>query len=140
MENSYYKLNDARMYADVTDGLAIIIDASSGIYYGMNGFGTSVFQSLLEGSSVDDVFEAAKKLPGAPDGIEESVKAFIDTLLGFEIVLIAEGAGSRPAELNARDAKNDAYIPTCTEYSDVQELLFADPIHEVDENEGWKPA
>ena len=27
----------------------------------------------------------------------------------------------------------------CKEYKDVQELLFADPIHEVSEEEGWKP-
>ena len=30
-------------------------------------------------------------------------------------------------------------MPTCNEYNDVQELLFADPIHEVKEEEGWKP-
>ena len=29
--------------------------------------------------------------------------------------------------------------PDCIEYKDVQELLFADPIHEVDEETGWTP-
>ena len=32
-----YQLNEAKMFADVTDGIAIIINSMTGIYYGMNG-------------------------------------------------------------------------------------------------------
>ena len=119
-----YKLNDARMFADVADNLAIIIDASSGIYFGMNGYGTGIFKNLLDGSSVDDVVAAAQQLPGAPEDVATSIQAFEST---------------RPCELIEKDAQYDQFVPTCNEYSDVQELLYADPIHEVDETEGWKP-
>jgi len=36
-------------------------------------------------------------------------------------------------------AKEDEYIPVVAEYKDAQELLLADPIHEVKEEEGWSP-
>ena len=134
-----YKLNDARMFADVADNLAIIIDASSGIYFGMNGYGTGIFKNLLDGSSVDDVVAAAKQLPGAPEDVAASIQAFIETLLGFDIILPADEESTRPCELVEKDAQYDQFVPTCNEYSDVQELLYADPIHEVDETEGWKP-
>ncbi len=138
MEIKNYQLNEAKMFADVTDGIAIIINAVTGIYYGMNGYGTGIFKNLLDGSSTEDVLAAIRALPGAPDSVEESLQAFLDVLLDFDIILPAP-ASSREATLKSEDATYDQFIPTCKEYKDVQDLLFADPIHEVSEEEGWKP-
>ena len=59
-------------------------------------------------------------------------------MLEFEIIIPAPES-AREASLVAKDAVFDQFIPVCKEYKDVQELLFADPIHEVSEEEGWKP-
>ena len=134
-----YQLNEAKMFADVTDGIAIIINSMTGIYYGMNGLGTGIFDSFLKGASVEDVLAAFKALPGAPADCETRLQAFIDTLLGFEVIIPASTASSAPVTLVEKDAVFDEFTPTCHEYNDVQELLFADPIHEVKEDEGWKP-
>ncbi len=138
MEHLNYQLNESKMYADVTDGIAIIINAVTGIYYGMNGYGTGIFENLMAGSSLEDILVAARALPDAPQGLEEPVRAFLDTLEAFEIVLPAPES-SRPASLKAEDAAFDQFVPVCKEYRDVQELLFADPIHEVQEDKGWTP-
>jgi len=138
MESKNYQLNEEKMFADVTDGIAIIINASTGIYYGMNGHGTGIFSNLIEGSSTGDIVAAIKALPGAPDNVEDSLEAFIGTLLDFDIIVPA-AESSREASLVAKDAVNDQFIPVCKEYKDAQELLFADPIHDVSEEEGWKP-
>lgn len=134
-----YQLNDAKMFADVTDGIAIIINSLTGIYYGMNGLGTEMFDALLKGASEADILAAFKALPGAPDDCEARLQAFIDTLLGFEVIVPASTVSSAPVTLVEKDAVFDKFTPTCNEYNDVQELLFADPIHEVKEDEGWKP-
>ena len=138
MESRNFTLNEAKMFADVTDGIAIIINAATGIYYGMNGYGTGIFSNLMEGSSTADVLSAAKALPGAPDDIEAGFEAFLQTLLDFDIILPAPPS-TREASLVAQDAAFDKFIPVCKEYKDVQELLYADPIHEVSPEEGWKP-
>lgn len=134
-----YILNESEMFADINEGTAIVINSQTGIYYGMNGFGTSVFENLLAGSSVEDVVAAAKSLSGAPAGVETALEAFLQTLSGFRIVLLADAPSSRPAELDAAAAAADAFTPECKEYRDVQELLYADPIHEVEEETGWTP-
>ena len=86
MESKNYRLNESKMFADITDGIAIIINAATGIYYGMNGYGTGIFDNLLAGSSTDDILAAIQEIPGAPANAEESLSACLETMLGFEIV------------------------------------------------------
>lgn len=31
-----YNLNEAKMFSDIADGVAIVINSETGIYYGMN--------------------------------------------------------------------------------------------------------
>ena len=139
MDNRTFQLNEAKMFADITEGMAIIINSQTGVYYGMNGFGTSVFDYLTKGVSVDAILEAAKQLSGAPETSDDQIKAFVDELLAFEILIPGGDAASVAVELDAQAAVNDGFEPTCTEYKDVQDLLFADPIHEVEEDTGWQP-
>lgn len=136
---THYQLNDAKMFADVTDGTAIVINSLTGIYYGMNGFGTCIYENLQSGASVPDILAAAKAIPGAPEELESAFGQFIDSLVGYEIVLPAEGAAPVTPAINPETAQADEFIPLCKEYQDVQDLLFADPIHEVDVDTGWQP-
>ena len=133
-----YKLNESKMFADISDGMAIVINSITGVYYGMNGLGTEVFQSLVSGSDEKDVLTAICNIPGAPETAGESLKAFIDKLLRFDMLIPAEG-GETTATIDPTTASADGFVPECNEYKDVQELLFADPIHEVDADKGWKP-
>jgi len=134
-----YKLNEAKMFADISDGMAIIINSATGVYYGMNGYGTDLFENLLAGSSEEELISSIKALPGVTENAVSSFEEFINTMSRFDIIIPADPASGRPAVLNATVAAAEGFQPLCNEYKDAQEHLFADPIHEVDENTGWKP-
>ena len=51
-----YALNEEKMFVDITDGIAIVINSETGIYYGMNTLGTSVFENIIKGISVENIF------------------------------------------------------------------------------------
>ena len=55
-----------------------------------------------------------------------------------EILLPAEETDAQ-AEIDAKIAKDANFVMTLSEYNDAQELLLADPIHEVKEDTGWTP-
>lgn len=133
-----YVLNEAKMFSDIADGIAIVINSETGIYYGMNGFATAVFDSLLSGASTEAVLAALKAMPGAPEDMEARLNAFVDELKNFEIVLEG-GDGAAEARIAADAAHADEFTLMVQEYSDAQELLLADPIHEVKEETGWQP-
>ena len=133
-----YVLNEAKMFSDIADGIAIVINSETGIYYGMNGIGTVVFDNLMAGASTEAVLAALKALPGAPEDMETRFNAFVDELKKFEIIL--EGSdGTAEASIDAAVAKEDEFTLMVEEYNDAQELLLADPIHEVKEDAGWQP-
>jgi hypothetical protein len=139
MESKCYTVNEEKMFADVNEGTAIVINSVTGVYYGMNKYGTEVFENLQAGSSTGEILDAIKAIPGSDDNCENAFDAFVQSLVGYEIVIPAEAGSPRVAEINPELAIADGFVPECTEYRDVQELLFADPIHEVDVDEGWKP-
>ena len=129
-----YQLNENKMFADITDGIAIIINSETGIYYGMNAFGTQIYENIANGISTDKIWETIKTL-----GTDESnYKAFIDAMLEKEILLPGSDSGAE-VNIDANIAKEDNFILELKEYNDAQELLLADPIHEVKEEEGWSP-
>ena len=133
-----YVLNDSKMFADVTDGIAIIINSETGIYYGLNGLGTAVYENLMNGASSEKVLASLKSCNGAPADIEARLTKFIDTMVGYELIM--EGAASdAEANIDANIAAEDEFEMDVNEYNDAQELLLADPIHEIKEETGWSP-
>lgn len=134
-----YILNDEKMFADVTDGIAIIINSETGIYYGLNAFGTQVYENLVAGASVAAILEAAQKIPNIPADFENRLKVFVDDMLKKNILVESKVNSSTEVKLDEVVAKEDKYELDLKEYDDAQELLLADPIHEVKEDTGWTP-
>ncbi len=133
-----YTLNEEKMFVDITDGIAIVINSETGIYYGMNGFGTNVFENVAKGIAIEKIAAALKAIAGAPADVEAKLNAFVDALKEKEIVI--EGGESNEAlSIDEAVAKEDGFVMEVNEYNDAQEMLLADPIHEVKEDTGWTP-
>jgi hypothetical protein len=132
-----YKLNEEKMFCDIADGVAVIINSETGIYYGMNGFGTNVFENIINQVSMEDILAELKKIE-APADMEKKLKSFINELIKKELV-ITDKAGKSKVKLDKKIAATDKFILEVTEYSDAQELLLADPIHDIKDETGWKP-
>ena len=129
-----FRLNEEKMFADITDGIAIIINSETGIYYGMNAFGTQVYENIVNGVSTEKIWERIKTL-----GVqEENFKAFVDAMIRTELIISADSSDFE-SNIDENVAKEDNFILELKEYNDAQELLLADPIHEVREEEGWSP-
>lgn len=133
-----YKLNEAKMFADVTNNIAIIINSETGIYYAMNNCGSIVFQAILDGCSTQEIVENLKKIENCPADIEQKLQSFIDDLLQKEIIAEGEQSSKNPV-FDETVIKQDNFELKVLEYADAQEMLLADPIHDVDESEGWQP-
>jgi len=102
-----------------------------------NNVTPKVYENLVNGASVEDVLNALKQI-GAPADIEAKLNSFVTTMLDEELVIDAE-TSSKTVQIDENVAKEDNFEFVCEEYNDAQDMLLADPIHEVKEETGWTP-
>lgn len=133
-----YALNEEKMFADITDGIAIIINSDTGVYYGMNPLGTAVFEKLIQGADSSDILSALKTMPNVPDDINAKLEKFIADLSAKKLIITASGSNKNVSFKTDISTENN-FEMSLNEYSDAQELLMADPIHEIKEETGWTP-
>lgn len=130
-----YKLNEEKMFYDMAEGQAIVINFTTGMYYGTSSLGSAVLDSLLAGAAVEDVCKAIQALPGCPADMDTQLNTFIGQLLEKEIIVPGESTGA--AVTIDASALADGFKLTVDEFAEVQDLILADPVHDVDVEQGW---
>ena len=86
------------------------------------------------------MLQMTREYLGDRDHIATSVAAFLDQLCAEQLAIVAGGEDSTAA--NATESTSGAASapfvdPVLQRYTDMETLLLADPIHEVDEGTGW---
>jgi len=136
-----YRVNRPKVIYESFEDETVLINLDSGNYYSFSGSGALIWDSVVRGDSVGSVIENLQERFGARDGIAPAVEDFVRQLV--EENLIVED--SRGAAKNVQEARAKILTPAQFEqpmlqkYSDMQDLLLLDPIHEVDET-GWPHA
>ena len=131
-----YKLNSDSMYYDYADGLAILINHQTGTYYATNSLASEVLDRLLAGKSIGKIAEAVKKLPGCPGDIDDKLNEFVNLLKGKQIILDDETKSGGDEPMN-KSVLSDGFALEIEEFDEIQDLILADPIHDVDPTQGW---
>jgi len=130
-----YRLNDRDVVSEVLDGEVIIIHLQSGAYYSTLAIGADIWNALLRGHSVQEIVDwLARGAEAERVYIAAEVARFVSELVAENVILSADSAPIRsPDFLQTAPA---FVAPELHKYTDMQELLLVDPIHEVTE-EGW---
>lgn len=136
-----FRVNTPRVVHQTIDGETVIIDFDTGAYFSTDGTGAAIWEEIARNSTCGDVVELlSARYAGQRADIERAVADFLKELEGESLVVPCEpGSAAGPHALpHAPDpAALPAFrAPVLRKYTDMQELLLLDPIHEVDE-QGW---
>ena len=145
MDAARYRINSPTVVAQTIDGEAVVINLNTGCYYGFNPSASAVWDRLGQGLSAGEIVTAiagSAGAPGAPatagrlppEEIEAAVARLIGRLLEDELIAERGGAPADPAKETRPLLAFEE--PALTKYSDMQDLLLLDPIHEVTDS-GW---
>jgi len=130
-----YKLNDEKMFFDIAEGQAVVINYTTGMYYGTSDLGSLVLEALVNCIDEKKVLETIKKDSDCPADFEGKFTSFIGQLLDKEILVKIDN-GNNDKEFILKNKVED-YSLTLDEYAEVQDLLLADPVHDVSADMGW---
>jgi hypothetical protein len=128
-------LNEREVSSEVIDGELIVMHLKTGKYYSSSGTGPLVWGCLVAGMSAAATREfVAAGCHVSPQSIEADIDAFIDSLCREQ--LLSE-SGARAGPVHPPAAAAGVYTkPELQIYTDMQDLLLLDPIHDVSED-GW---
>lgn len=115
------------------DGESILIQMESGNYFSLQGAASLAWAILSEGCTATELASRLRDTcTGCPaSGLEEAAAAFIEELRKENLLVEGERTGVSAAPFSA------VYSHLGFEkFTDMQDLLLADPIHEVGEA-GW---
>lgn len=134
-----YRLNEPDVIQETVDGETLIVNTRTGTYYQVGGSGAQVWNALLAGRSVEHTVDDFAAEDSQLALIRSGVGGFIDALLAEQLILPApeslETADIVPD--SPGDPKSTFTTPELRKFTDMQELLLVDPIHEVDPAAGW---
>jgi coenzyme PQQ synthesis protein D (PqqD) len=137
-----FKLNPSTVHERFGDE-TVILNLDSGIYYNVQGTGTVIWSLVSEGVSEAAILQRMRaKYAGNGDEIAGATTKFLDQLVMESLVEpenIANG-GEQGLTITVAPSKGGTFsLPLLQKYTDMEEMLLLDPIHEVDEH-GWPSA
>jgi hypothetical protein len=137
-DEKLYSVNPDAIW-EVLDGEVIIANLDGGSYYSLGGSGVAIWGGLAAGKTVDIVIAEVSDAVGQDPGVVgEHARDLVGQLVAESLITQEEGwepgDGSRPGPSPSIDTKWVA--PVFDKYTDMQQLLMLDPIHDVDES-GW---
>lgn len=124
------------VYETFADQETAIINLKTGNYYSLNVSGAEVWEKLGKNEDVQELIdELVSKHEGNPDFIRNSVQNFVANLKNEDLIVeFNEAENGFPVKNFEEIAEKTPFSPPVIEgYTDMQELLLLDPIHDVDE-------
>jgi flagellar basal body P-ring protein FlgI len=126
-----FAINSPDIVTENFDGQVVILNLANGHYFSLEGIAGRIWTFMINGYAPDAI--AASIRAHRPE-LAEGAIAFMQEVNNLNLVIPVEDATL------AADAIVETWsgaAPHLVVYEDLAELIYADPIHDVDEQAGW---
>lgn len=133
-----YRIKSTDIMHETIDGEVVIIHLDRGIYYSSDGAGALLWGQLEHASSLDSLSAwAGQHFAGSPAQVRPAIDAFVSQLLEEGLIALTASDEVLSPVAGAVAAGSIPWTdPVLQKYTDMEQLLLLDPIHEV-EDTGW---
>lgn len=138
-----YRVNSPNVISETVGGETIIVNLASGHYFSLQGSAVEVWQGIERGEAAETiVLELEQRYEAGEGEIDAAVRKLLDDFVAAEL-LVAEGngTGSAAAAMPAQETGDRVpfVAPSFSTFTDMQDIILLDPVHEVD-TRGWPHA
>jgi len=141
MADAYLRVNAPQVIHETIDGEVIVIDLGTGNYYSLKGSGAEIWDALdRSGAATQDglVTALGDRFETAREELAAGVASLAAELLAEGLIVEADASaktGAPPSDTSG-GAKGAFETPRLEKFTDMQDLVLLDPVHEVDAT-GW---
>lgn len=136
---SRFAVNTPNIVCEIFDNEVVAVNLDVGIYYSITGWSAKVWQMIQNGLSIEEMNQILTKYCDDSANINESLTKFSQNLLDKNLIVSSNSldkTSSIEIQFENIDRIPDLLIE---EFSDMQDILLLDPVHDVDES-GWPSA
>ena len=134
---STYVINAPRMIHETIDHETVVIDTESGVYFNIGGWGYLIVQMLETGATVSELTaQLAAHFAIDATTVRPLVEDFTAQLQAVDLVVPAAATNQGGIGAPLPGSHEPFSPPVINKFTDMQDLLLIDPIHEV-EDRGW---
>lgn len=141
-DSSGFKINTTAIAHETIDGEVVMVNLNNGSYYSINKAGAVIWGYIDKGIPIKQITELIKdQYSGNSSEIESSIDELFSELQKEELILLNDKpandtSGNGQFEPKLETEKEIFEKPILQKFTDMQDLLLLDPIHDVDEM-GW---
>jgi hypothetical protein len=135
------RVNAPAVTSETFDDEVVIVNFDNGKYHSVQGIGVDIWLALMTGATMTDLEAGLRdRFTDLPADFRDVLDRFVTSLRDEQLVVAASPSPAPPADaVHVSNGRRPFVAPALTTFSDMQELLWLDPIHEVDES-GWPTA
>jgi hypothetical protein len=131
-----FRINSPQVIGETVDAEVIIVNLGTATYYSVKGDSILLWNAIVEGATLDELAEA---VVAATDASYVDAARAVE---GFRASLVAEGLIAERDDdveltLDLAGGGSGLLEPSFEAYSDMQDLVLLDPVHQVDDERGW---
>ena len=135
--SSFYCINTPAVVSEFFDNEVILVNMSRGHYYSLRDTAATLWQGLDAGLSVDALIDRlVESYTIEPAEAGQTVQAFLHQATEQQLIIpTGQPMATKPLETPLE--RRPFSTPVLETYTDMQDLLALDPIHDVDPQQGW---
>lgn len=134
---TYYRKNEPAVASEMIDGEVVAINLETGNYFSLQNTAAEIWKLIEDRRGAEELITAiAHRYGQAEPAARAAIAPFIDELLREQLIVPSDGTPSAGTIEAMPPTQTPFTAPELKKYSDMQDLLLLDPIHEVDET-GW---
>jgi len=144
-QSTRFKINEPDVIQEIIEGEAVLVNLGTGAYYNTDKVGAAILHYIGRGETVNQIINnIADEYDGNQEEIENGVNQLIERLQQEYLIIPDEGeppehSSSPSTNIHSQGGTFVFEEPVLHKYTDMEDLLLLDPIHEVDET-GWPSA
>jgi hypothetical protein len=133
-----YRANAPHVIAETIGGETIIVHLSTGCYYNLGGTAVDIWEAIAAGNPPDAITrQLVARYDAGEAEIEAAVSRILEELQREELIVVSDEDGAPAVEDPTAEATRAPFEePSLSKFTDMQDIILLDPVHEVDAR-GW---
>jgi hypothetical protein len=120
------------------DDEVVMIDLETGNYFTFRGSATKMWACIEAGMSYGEALEQVEQsFEGDPRVMEKGLRWLLDRLLEENLIVRTDELPRGTVSVASEGVRQVYTDPAFAKYDDMADLILLDPVHEIDQEEGW---